>query len=157
MLGTARIVSTTAPAASDGQPLENDSPRQPGISPILRVLVIDDDPLIRWAIGETLRERGCTVTDARNGEEALRELIAAPEPFDIILLDYSLPDSRDLALLKTIGGLRPYSRVLVITAFATPELIEEARRAGACRVIAKPFEMRDLASNVLGAYREGRQ
>ena len=123
-----------------------------GISPALRVLVVDDESLIRWAVSETLREAGCTVVDARDGESAMQALTSATEPFDVILLDYQLPDSRDLALLAVIRSLRPQSHVVMMSAHATADVVDDARRLGADRVLHKPFEMGDVIRVVLQAY-----
>ena len=61
----------------------------------LRVLVVDDEPLIRWSLAETLSDCGNQVTDVTSGHAATRALANAPEP-DVVLLDYQLPDSRGL-------------------------------------------------------------
>ena len=64
-------------------------------SPRLRVLVVDDEPLIRWSLSETLEQSGHAVVEAGDAEGALRAL-SAGRPFDVVLLDYRLPDSNDL-------------------------------------------------------------
>jgi CheY-like chemotaxis protein len=80
-------------------------------SPSLRVLVVDDEPLIRWSLSETLSEDGHVVSEAGDGESALRALTASPLSFDVVLLDYHLPDSHDLALLSTIRQVAPRTAV----------------------------------------------
>jgi two-component system response regulator PilR (NtrC family) len=121
-------------------------------SPSLRVLVVDDESLIRWSLSETLSESGHLVSEAGDGESALRTLTAGPAPFDVVLLDYHLPDSHDLALLSTIRQVAPNTVVIMMTAFSTPEMADAARRIGAYRVVAKPFEVHDMASLVLEAH-----
>ena len=79
-------------------------------SPLLRVLVVDDEPLIRWSLSETLSEGGHLVSEAGDGESALRTLTAGPLPFDVVLLDYHLPDSHDLALRRRSARWRPTRR-----------------------------------------------
>jgi DNA-binding NtrC family response regulator len=122
------------------------------ISPALRVLIVDDESLLRWAAAETLRASGCLVVEALDAEGALAALAEAEEPFDVILLDYWLPDVDDLTLLATVRAVAPESRVVMISAHATPDVVEHALRLGACRVLHKPFEMTDLVPAVLQAY-----
>src|SRR5207249_1615367 len=90
-------------------------------SPILRVLVVDDESLIRWSIAETLADAGHTVIEAGDGATAVQALTASAEPVDAVLLDYRLPDSNDLALLANIRRLSPHSPVILMTAYGTPE------------------------------------
>src|SRR5687767_12285541 len=80
------------------------------------VLVVDDEALIRWSLTEMLGERGYIVTEAEDGQDALTAIGKAAEPFDVVLLDYRLPDSADLRLLTKIRTLSPASRIIMITA-----------------------------------------
>ena len=64
------------------------------------VLVVDDEALIRWSLAEMLGERGYEVTEAGDGRMAVAAIENAAEPFDVVLLDYRLPDSADLRLLE---------------------------------------------------------
>ena len=72
----------------------------------------------------------------------------APEPFDVVLLDYRLPDSADLRLLENVRRLAPSSQVIMITAHNSPELAQGAAALGAYRVVSKPFEVESLAALV---------
>jgi len=121
-------------------------------SPPLRVLVVDDEPLIRWSVAETLMDSGCDVFEAGNGAGALHALIEPRHRVDVVLLDYRLPDSRDLALLSTIRRIAPQTRVILMTAFGTPEVAKGALDLGAYRVVNKPIEMSDLGTLVQQAY-----
>jgi len=119
--------------------------------PGLHVLVVDDEPLIRWSMAETLAHAGCAVSEAGDAREALNCVSAAPQP-DVILLDYRLPDSNDLKLLAAIRLALPGSPVIMMTAFGTPDVFDGAEQLGAYRVLNKPVEMRDLATLVCQAY-----
>lgn len=113
---------------------------------MLRVLIVDDEPLIRWSLAETLTELGHTVTEAGDGASALTSLSEnAP---DVIVLDYRLPDSSDLSLLRMIRQLAPGSAVIMMTAFGAPEVTRQALELGARRVVAKPFEVQEMADFV---------
>jgi len=120
-------------------------------SPRLRVLVVDDEPLIRWSLSETLEQLGHAVAEAGDAESAIRS-VSAGEPFDVVLLDYRLPDSNDLNLLATIRKLTPATAVIMMTAFGTPEVLTGALKLGAYQVIPKPFEIQEVASLVLQAH-----
>ena len=112
------------------------------------VLVVDDEALIRWSLAEMLGERGYAVTEAGDARMALAAIEGADEPFDVVLLDYRLPDSADLRLLEKVRRLAPTSRVIMITAHNSPELAQGAAALGAYRVISKPFEAENVASLV---------
>ena len=117
-------------------------------SPTVRVLIVDDEPLIRWSLAETLADQGYGVVEAGDGAGALAVLQDAQRPVDVVMLDYRLPDSNSLNLLATIRTVSPRSRVLLMTAYGTPEVEAEALRLGAFSVVHKPIEMHDVASLV---------
>lgn len=117
----------------------------------LRVLVVDDEALIRWAMGETLAHAGCEVSEAGSAAETLHRLRAGSVP-DVIILDLRLPDSSDLTLLATIRQLVPQSRVVMMTAFGTAAMQEDALELGAYAVVNKPLEMRDVYPLVRRAF-----
>jgi DNA-binding NtrC family response regulator len=116
----------------------------------LRVLVVDDEPLIRWAIAETLGQEGHQVTEAGNAAGAIQALSARPAP-DVVLLDFRLPDANDLALLATVRRLAPSAAVVMMTAVHDSEMIAGAEALGASRVVGKPIDMRDLETIVHAA------
>jgi DNA-binding NtrC family response regulator len=114
----------------------------------LRVLVVDDEPLIRWSLAETLADCGDFVTQADTGAAAVQALAASREPVDVVLLDYRLPDVHNLNLLSAVRRLSPSSRVILMSAHATPETARDALALGATRVLAKPFDMREVPAMV---------
>ena len=85
-------------------------PHMPEIFRALRVLVVEDELLIRWSIAETLGHLGHTVVQAEDGATAIRTLQSDGTAPDAVVLDYRLPDSNDLTLLTTIRGLAPVAR-----------------------------------------------
>lgn len=121
-------------------------------APSLRVLIVEDEPLIRWSIAETLEKTGHTVLEASDAASAVRTLKEASKDVDVVLLDYRLPDSNDLALLAQIRQLVPTSAVLLMTAFGTPEVTSGALDLGAYAVVNKPFDMHALEPMVLQAH-----
>jgi DNA-binding NtrC family response regulator len=109
----------------------------------LHILVVDDEPLIRWSISETLGAAGHQVTEAEDAASALKVLADVREP-DLVLLDFRLPDSNDLGLLARIRQIAPAATVILMTAFGTSDITAGALELGASRVLNKPFNMHDL-------------
>jgi DNA-binding NtrC family response regulator len=110
----------------------------------LRVLIVDDEPLICWALAQTLGASGDVVAEADSAKAAIHALTTSPEPMDVVLLDYQLPDSRDLGLLSKVRQLAPQSQVILMSVFCTPEIAREALGIGAYRVVSKPLDMHDV-------------
>ena len=113
------------------------------------VLVVDDEPLIRWSVAESLSDLGLDVEQASDAASALRTVTNAALPFDVVVLDLRLPDMDDLSLLGTLRQLMPAASLILMTAFGTPELVADARAMGAS-VLSKPFELDELNRLVLG-------
>jgi DNA-binding NtrC family response regulator len=108
-----------------------------------QILVVDDEPLIRWCIGQTLGAGGHSITEAPDAASALQALSSRPHP-DVVLLDCRLPDSSDLGLLEAVRRAAPAAAVLMMTAFGTPDVTAAALKLGARAVLTKPFDMQDL-------------
>lgn len=123
--------------------------------PKLRVLIVEDEPLLRWALSETLAAAGHTVIAADDAASALRAVDDAATTLDAILLDYRLPGANGLGLLAQLRQRAPASPVVVMTACNTPELTEAARALGAYRVLDKPFEMRTIEACLRAAAARG--
>jgi DNA-binding NtrC family response regulator len=124
----------------------------------LRILVVDDEALIRWSLVETLSDSGHQTVEAADGLTALRAVRDTSAPFDVVFLDFRLPDSRDLTLLSRLRQIAPTTQVILLTAYGTPEVVQGALDLGVFRVIGKPFEMADvpaLASQAYAARRSG--
>lgn len=115
----------------------------------VHALVVDDEPLIRWSVAESLVSLGFTVEDAPDAATALRMVTTAALPYDVVVLDLRLPDMHDLSLLGTLRQLLPRAVLVLMTAFGTQTIEAEARALGAT-VLTKPFELDDLNRIVLG-------
>lgn len=110
----------------------------------MRVLVVDDEALVRWSVAETLRAHGFEIIEASDAHGALAAIRDPEVRPDAVLLDLKLPDSDDLGLLSAIRYARPDAPVILMTAFGTQELLDEARRLGVFTVLDKPFELDEL-------------
>lgn len=109
-----------------------------------RVLVVDDEALVRWSIAETLRSHGFDVVEAEDGRGALAAVVDPATAPDLVLLDLKLPDTDDLGLLASVRRARPCVPVILMTAFGTSEVFEEARRLGVHTILDKPFDLDEL-------------
>jgi len=120
-------------------------------APRRRVLVVDDEALVRWTVTEVLTAACYEVLEAHDGKSAIRTIIEGRGHLDIVMLDLRLPDSCDLRLLEAIVQLVPTAAIVLMTAYGTPELEADALRLGASSVVAKPFDIMDLPPLVAGA------
>ena len=118
----------------------------PGAVRPLRVLVVDDEALIRWSVSQTLAAAGMRVEQAGTGASAL--LALAGGPFDVVVLDLRLPDVDDLSLVAAVRRQSPESSIVLMTAFGNAEVIIAARLLGVRAVLDKPFELDELTSVV---------
>jgi DNA-binding NtrC family response regulator len=117
-----------------------------------RVLVVDDEPLIRWSLAERLRADGHEALEAGTAAEALDR---ADLGADLVLLDYGLPDQDGMAVLKRLRELDPDLLVLMLTANTSVDTVVEAMRAGAFDYATKPFDLDDVALTTATARSSG--
>ena len=117
----------------------------------LAVLIVDDEPLIRWSLRQALRDRGHSVEAAATGVDAVNEIVKAGRPFDVVVLDYRLPDRQDLTLLEDVRRLSPDSVVVMMTAFGDDNMRTGAMARGARAVVDKPFQVTSVVSLIESA------
>jgi DNA-binding NtrC family response regulator len=113
--------------------------------PHATILVVDDEQLIRWSVAERLRAEGYEVLEAENGQRAME---LAQGGIDLALLDYKLPDSDGVTLLKYIKQLDPDTLVILLTAYAHVDTAVHAMKLGAYHFANKPFDLDELATLV---------
>lgn len=120
-----------------------------------RVVIAEDEAIIRLDLKETLQEEGYEVVgETGRGDEAVT-LVRDLEP-DLAILDIKMPGLDGLVAAREIAGERR-AAVLILTAFSQRDLIEQARDAGALAYLVKPFERSELIPAVevaLGRFRE---
>ncbi len=110
----------------------------------MNVLVIDDEWLVRWSLTEALSVHGHTVVSAGDGPSALTAMAERMPHPDVVLLDYRLPGANGIALVPDIRALSPGSRVILVTAYGTPEIAGRALEAGVSRIVDKPIDIEDV-------------
>jgi two-component system, response regulator PdtaR len=121
----------------------------------LRVVIAEDEAIIRMDLRETLEEEGYVVVgETGRGDQAV-ELVRALQP-DLAILDVKMPGMDGLEAAAIITGEK-LCGVLILTAFSQREVIEQARDAGALAYLVKPFQKSDLIPAIevaIGRFRE---
>jgi DNA-binding NtrC family response regulator len=112
------------------------------------VLIVDDEDLIRWSLRERLRTDGYDILEAGTGKAALEQF---KEGVDLVLLDYRLPDTDGLSVLREMKKLDPDILVILLTSFVSVETAVEAMKLGAFHFANKPFNLDEVAATVARA------
>jgi DNA-binding NtrC family response regulator len=108
-----------------------------------KILVVDDEHLIRWSLEQNLKKQGYEVVTAGDGEEALR-LVREEQP-DLVLLDIQMPGISGIEVLERIKENFDEIVVIMVTAHSGLETAVNAMRLGAYDYISKPFNLDELA------------
>jgi DNA-binding NtrC family response regulator len=112
----------------------------------IRVLIVEDEELIRWSLRQRFEERGYHVVEAETGAAALEAFDEGL--FDLILLDFRLPDMTGLDVLRSVRELDQDTVVIMMTAYSSIETAVEAIKLGAFNYITKPFQISQLLLTV---------
>jgi CheY-like chemotaxis protein len=107
-----------------------------------KVLVVDDEPMIRWSLREALHGWGYKVVESETGAQALAALVDAQ--IAAVLLDINLPDGSGLDLLREIKRRRPRIAVIMVTGETFYDAAVSALRGGADDFIGKPIRLEEL-------------
>jgi two-component system, NtrC family, response regulator AtoC len=105
------------------------------------ILVVDDEQLIRWSLSTRLIDEGYRVLEAETGAKALEK---HREGVDLVLLDYRLPDSDGVSVLKKIKEADPDTLVILLTAYSNVDTAVEAMKQGAYHYANKPFNLDEI-------------
>ena len=102
-----------------------------------KVLVVDDDPVVRKSIDRVLSSKGYAVITAENGEEALRKL--NEEKYDVVYTDIRMPGMSGLEVAEQVKASRPWTPVVIITGYGTEAAEARAKAAGVSSFLHKPL------------------
>ncbi|MGK2945219.1 MAG: sigma-54-dependent transcriptional regulator, partial [Desulfuromonadales bacterium] len=108
-----------------------------------RILVVDDEHLIRWSLEQSLKKQGYEVATAASGEDALR-LVQEDAP-ELMLLDIQLPGMNGLEVLERVKEIDSEILVIMVTTLGVLETAVKAMRLGAYDYINKPFNLDELS------------
>ncbi len=111
-----------------------------------RILVVDDETVVKQVVVDFLEMKGFEVVGADNGVEAMEKLSEAP--FDLVLSDIRMPEMDGLALLKKVKKNYPDTGMIMFTGFADIHAAVDAMKLGAYDYVAKPFNFDELLMNV---------
>jgi DNA-binding NtrC family response regulator len=113
------------------------------------VLIVDDDPGMRLILRRFLEREKFQVEEATNGAEAMKTLLY--RNFDLVITDMIMPEKSGFELIDELLAMRPASKIIAFSGGgvvgATP-CLELARRAGAVKTFAKPFDMKSFVAAV---------
>ena len=117
------------------------------------VLVVDDDEGMVETLVDILSANGYDVAGAHSGGAAIS--MVSESHFDVALMDIQMPGINGVEVLKTIRTVAPHLTVIMMTAFTSDELVEEARRASAVDVLFKPFDIARVLDLISSSARPG--
>ncbi len=104
-----------------------------------KIIVIDDEAIMRDGSSRILAKEGLEVVTAESGEAGLEKVKETPDSFDVMLLDLMMPGMSGMEVLEHVRGIAPSILVIVVTGYATVDTAVEAMKKGAYDFIPKPF------------------
>jgi CheY-like chemotaxis protein len=105
----------------------------------MRVLIVDDEVNLRFAIERRLRKAGMETGSASTVRHAIDRL--RNEPYDVVLCDLRMPGGNGTQLLQWLGSYSPSTKIIVVSAFVTPEFRKTYQPAGRLRIVEKPIDL----------------
>ena len=120
-----------------------------------KILVVDDEAVIRELLSEVLTDEGYAVESAESGPRAL-DILGASDEFVLLFTDIMMPEMDGLDLIRRARRLRPAIIPIVMTAYATLDSARSAVKEGAYEYVLKPFSLSEVklaVSNALERYR----
>jgi DNA-binding NtrC family response regulator len=114
-----------------------------------RLLIVDDEPIVRDSLGKWFREEGYETAVAESASEALTLLAEGPR--DLALVDIKMPGTDGIELQRRLREIDPSLTVIIMTGYASVETAVEALKNGAYDYVTKPFDPDDIAHTVRNA------
>jgi two-component system NtrC family response regulator len=119
-----------------------------------RILIVDDESTLVFFLKQGLQEAciPCLVEDASSGEEALTKLTY--NRYDVLVTDLKMPGINGFTLLEVARSLHPDISIILMTAFGSPEVQDEAKRLNVDGYLTKPFptaQLQDIVQHILTA------
>lgn len=108
----------------------------------VRILVVDDEEIVRNLLGDLFSSVGYKVSTAENGQDAMKRI--ENEPFDIVITDMRMPNTSGIELLEPVLKINPDISVIIMTAYGTVESAVNALKLGAYDYICKPFDLEEI-------------
>ena len=118
-----------------------------------RILIVDDEKLVRWALTQKCAESGYQALEAENGEQAIQALQS--ESVDLVLLDVHLPDMSGIEVLKKLKQAGEMRNIIMMTADPQLDDVKAALRLGAYDFVSKPINFEELNVTIQNALEAG--
>jgi CheY-like chemotaxis protein len=112
----------------------------------MKTLLIDDDEFVRDSLRLLFESKGCYLLTVSTAEDAIEALKA--QGFDVVITDYKLPGMDGLQLCRTIGETHPATRKIMITAYSSGTVRDEASAIGVHELIEKPITSRAIEASL---------
>jgi CheY-like chemotaxis protein len=109
------------------------------IDPMKKILIVDDEYLIRYSLSTALKRANVEIITAADGETTLKAI--NENRFDLCILDIHLPDMNGLEIMKMLGQTSPCTRIIIMTGSEISETMMHAIRNNAVLLISKPFDL----------------
>lgn len=113
----------------------------------VRILLVDDEPILLKAVEFKLKKEGMEVTTASNGEDAV-EILQNSDSFDLLISDVMMPGLSGMELLKSVKANNSQMKVLLLTGLKTEDTVVDAFDMGADDFMTKPFNPKELVLRV---------
>ena len=110
----------------------------------LRILTVEDEPAVTQMLALLLGGPGAKITNACDGWMALMKIGAAAEPFDVIITDHRMPRMNGLDLVRRLRVQKFAGKIIVLSAYLTPENIQAYEELQVDMMFAKPFDVGEL-------------
>ncbi|MBU3134125.1 response regulator [Clostridium gasigenes] len=117
-----------------------------------RILIVDDEKNIRIALKQCFKGENYKVEMANDGEEAIEKL--KNDRYDLILMDYQMPNKNGLEVLEDIRKNNIETRVIIMTAYGTVDIAVDSMKLGAVDFISKPFTIAKVKDVVRGSLKK---
>jgi len=131
---------------NDGQNASGEATQYHFLNEAARILVVDDEKVIREILADFLAMEGYWVRTAEDGQSALAEL--SKHPYDMVITDLKMPRMGGLELLEAVGAEYPNVCVVIMTGFGTVETAIDAMKKGAYDYVLKPFKVEEVVQIV---------
>ncbi len=115
---------------------------------LARLLVVDDEKMLRDLLADSLGRMGYAVKTAADGKEAVSCYQTEPEGFDLVFLDMTMPNLSGFDTLMQLQEIDPQVKVLVTSGYASSDELNATLRAGALGLVIKPYTMDTLARRI---------
>jgi DNA-binding NtrC family response regulator len=121
-------------------------------NPLPRILIVEDDATFRETVCDVLRDAGYRVRGARSLKKATKRL--SRHEFDLVLTDVNIGDRTGFEVLQIATEKRPEAKIVLMSAQADQEIIQQALQAGAKRFLPKPFRVKELLTTLQEIFQE---